>query len=46
MFGISRLAVVTLLYLEQVGNKLKGWISKHVLLENKANQIFKETNIS
>ena len=29
-----------------VGNKIKGWISKRVLQENKARQIFRKTNIS
>ena len=29
-----------------VGNKVKGWISKRVFQENKARQIFRETNIS
>ena len=29
-----------------VGNKAKGWLSKRVLQENKARQIFRKTNIS
>ena len=29
-----------------VGNKIKGWISKRVLQENKARQIFQKTNNS
>ena len=29
-----------------VGNKVKGWISKRVFQENKANQVFRKTIIS
>ena len=35
-----------MLYLQIVNNKAKGRISKRVLQENKARQIFRETNIS
>ena len=33
-------------YLQLVGNKAKGRISKQVFQENKARQIFRKTNIS
>ena len=33
-------------YLQLIGNKAKGRISKQVFQENKAHQIFRKTNIS